>query len=223
MSSAATVTLRDTTIGKKMMMAVSGLVLFGFSIVHMLGNMQIFVGREAINSYHVLLYGLPTLLWSARIVLLAALVAHVVSAYQLTVINKRARPLGYARSHHAATSYAARTMVVSGVLLFLYLLHHIAHMTLGYTRGLGYAHDHVDVYANLVQSYRMPWMALISVVAALVFGSHVRHGAWSTFQSLGVSYRRYDTALRGAAVGIAAFVTLGYVSVPLAVMFGFVR
>jgi succinate dehydrogenase / fumarate reductase cytochrome b subunit len=104
------------------------------------------------------------------------------------------------------------------VLLFFYLVHHVAHMTLGLTTGLGYAHDHVDVYANLIRSYRVPWMALLSIAAALVFGSHVRHGAWSMFQSLGISHPRYDRTLRRTAVAIALVVTAGFVSVPLAVM-----
>jgi succinate dehydrogenase / fumarate reductase cytochrome b subunit len=112
--STATVTLRDTTIGKKMVMAASGLVLFGFSIVHMLGNMLIFAGPERINGYHVMLYGMPSLLWGVRIALVVALVAHMVSSFQLSRINRQARPLRYARTEHVVTSYAARTMLVGG-------------------------------------------------------------------------------------------------------------
>jgi succinate dehydrogenase / fumarate reductase cytochrome b subunit len=219
----ATLTLSDTTVGKKVVMATSGVVLFGFSVVHMLGNMQIFVGREVINSYHVLLYGMPALLWGARAVLLLALVAHAVSAMQLARLNRSARPQRYHQISTAATSYAARTMVVGGVILLLYLIHHIAHMTVGYTAGLAYAHDHVDVYANLVNSYRHPWMAGLSVTAALVFGSHVYHGAWSLLQTLGVNHKRYNGMLRSAAMALAIMVTLGYVAVPIAVVSGLVR
>jgi succinate dehydrogenase / fumarate reductase, cytochrome b subunit len=210
--------IRDTTLGKKFIMAASGVVLLGFSVVHMLGNMQIFVGRETINGYHVLLYGLPTLLWGARLVLVGAAVAHVVSAAQLTLMNRAARPQRYARSDRIATSYAARTMIVSGVFLLFYLCHHVAHMTVGVTAGLGYAHDHVDVYSNLVRSYQHAWMAIASIGAALVFGAHIHHGAWSLFQSLGFQSKR----IRGALVGLALGITAGYVSVPLAVLTGLV-
>ena len=215
-------TIRDTTVGKKMIMASSGVVLFGFSIVHMLGNMQIFLGPETINGYHALLYGMPTFLFTARLVLLLALAAHVVSAIQLARLNRAARPMRYKRSTRVATSYAARTMLVGGILLFLYLVHHIAHMTVGLTAGLGYAHDKMDVYQNLVASYRVPWMAGISVLFALIFGSHVYHGAWSLFQSLGVTHRRYNGLLRQSAIAVALAVTAGYVSVPLAVATGLV-
>ena len=219
----AAVTLTDTTVGKKIIMALSGVVLFGFSIVHMLGNMQIFVGREVINGYHVMLYGMPTLLWTARSVLLVALVIHMASALSLWSANRAARPHAYRKTDLIATSYAARTMVVGGMLLFLYLVHHIAHMTAGVTAGLGYAHDHVDVYANLVASYRVPWMATLSVVAALVFGFHVYHGSWSMLQTLGINHQRYNARLRSVAVAVAVVVTIGYVSVPVAVAARLVR
>ncbi len=216
--------LRDTTIGKKLVMALSGVVLFGFAIVHMLGNLQIFLGPEVINGYHVLLYSMPSLLWTARAVLVLAFAAHVVSAAQLAVQNRRARPLGYAKPPRsdAASAYAARTMLVGGVLLFGYLLHHVLHMTAGVTAGLGYAHDGVDVYANLVQSYRVPWMAGLSIAMTLVFAFHVYHGAWSMLQTLGINHRRYNRGLRRGAVGLGLLVAAGYLSVPCAVLAGWV-
>lgn len=218
----ATLNLVDTTIGKKVLMAVSGAVLFGFSVVHMIGNMQIFAGREVINGYHAMLYGMPVLLWTARLVLLAAIVVHAVTAVQLARLNRAARPQRYARSTRVASSYAARTMLLGGVLLGLYLVHHIAHMTVGVTAGLAYTHDHVSVYDNLVRSYSVPWMAALSVVMAGVFGTHVYHGAWSLLQSLGISHRRYTSGLRRAAMGLALVVAAGYASVPIAVMIGIV-
>jgi succinate dehydrogenase / fumarate reductase cytochrome b subunit len=95
-------------------------------------------------------------------------------------------------------------------------------MTVGVTAGLGYAHDHVDVYGNMVRSYRVPWMVAISVVGSLVFGSHLYHGAWSLFQSLGVSHPRHNRRLRRSAMGIALLVTAGFVAIPLAVLAGLV-
>src|SRR5690606_799811 len=130
--------------------------LFGFSIVHMLGNLQMFVGREAINGYHAFLYGMPSFLWTARAVLLIALVVHVVSAIQLAALNRRARPERYARigrrsrdgaggEHRVATSFAARTMIYGGLLLLVYLVYHVAHTVVGVTAGLGYTHSAVDL------------------------------------------------------------------------------
>jgi succinate dehydrogenase / fumarate reductase cytochrome b subunit len=218
----ATLTLRDTTVGRKIVMAASGVILFGFSIVHMLGNMQIFVGPEAINRYHVLLYSMPAFLWSARALLFAATIAHVVSAASLTVRNRAARPEGYRKRVHVASSYAARTMVYGGVLLAIYLTYHVAHMTAGATAGLGYQHDHLDVYANLVSTYQVPWAVALNVGAAMVFGLHVYHGAWSLLQSLGINHARYNVSLRQAAMALALVVVLGFVSVPLGVFFGVV-
>jgi succinate dehydrogenase / fumarate reductase cytochrome b subunit len=217
-----TLSIRDTTVGKKAVLALSGVILFGFAVVHMLGNMQIFVGREVIDGYHVMLYGMPGLLWTARVVLLLALVAHATTAVQLARLNRAARPERYARSTRVATSYAARTMLWGGILLLLYLVHHVAHMTAGFTAGLGYAHDHVDVYGNLVRSYRVPWMAGLSIVAAIIFGIHVRHGAWSLFQSLGIHHPRHTRLLRSVAIALALVVTAGYIAVPLAVVTGLV-
>jgi len=216
-------TLYSTTIGKKVVMALSGTVLFGFSLVHMLGNLQMFVGREAINGYHALLYDKPLFLWTARAVLLIAVAAHIASAVALTRQNRAARDVAYQRQHHVATSYAARTMFVSGVLLGLYLVYHVSHTVLGLTAGLGYQHSATDLYANQVATYQHPWAVALNVAMALVFGSHVYHGAWSLLQSLGINHRRYNRALRTGAMALAVVICAGFVSVPLGVLVGVVR
>lgn len=218
-----TLTLTRSTVGKKIVMAVSGTALFGFSLVHMLGNLQMFVGPEAINGYHALLYSMPLFLWGARAVLIVALVAHVVSAVQLTRANRAARDVAYQRKHHVATSYAARTMFVGGVLLGLYLVYHVAHTVVGVTAGLGYTHSPTDLYANQVATYQHLWAVVLNCAAALVFGSHVYHGSWSLLQSLGINHKRYNGPLRRAAVALAVAITLGFLSVPLAIYVGLVR
>lgn len=215
-------TIYETTIGKKAAMALSGLALFGFAIVHMLGNLQMFVSRQAINDYHAFLYGMPTALWLIRGVLLLALVVHVVAAIQLTALKRRARPVGYARVDHVATTFAARTMFYGGLLLLVYLVYHVAHTVGGLTLGLGYAHDPVDLYENQLRTYRVPWAVGLNAFGALVFGLHVYHGVWSLFQSLGVNHARYNRTLRQASIAIAVAVAAGFVAVPLAVYFGLV-
>lgn len=223
MMTTTTMRLQDSTIGKKMVMAASGTVLVGFAFVHLVGLLQIFRGPDVVNGYHVFLYGVPSLLWTVRALVLGALVAHVASATALARRNRLARPSGYARVRYLTTDYAARTMLLGGVLLGAYLVHHVAHMTAGLTAGLGYRHDHVDVYANMVQSYQVPWMAGLTVALTVVFGLHVYHGIWSMLQSLGVNHPRYNAALRRAAGAGAIALTLGYLSVPLAVVTGLIR
>jgi succinate dehydrogenase / fumarate reductase, cytochrome b subunit len=217
-----TLTLFDTTIGKKAAMAASGVVLFGFSIVHMIGNLQMFVGREAINAYHAFLYGMPSFLGTARAVLLFALVVHVVSAIQLAALNRRARPERYARIDRVATTFAARTMLYGGLLLLVYLVYHVAHTVVGVTAGLGYTHSAVDLYENQVRTYQVPWAVALNVAGGGIFGLHVYHGAWSMLQSLGLNHARYNVGLRRAAIGVALVVTAGFLAVPIAVFLGLV-
>lgn len=220
---ARSLTVLDTTIGKKAAMAASGVVLFGFAIVHMLGNMQMFVGRQAINDYHAFLYSMPSFLWTVRAVLFFALVVHVVSAVQLAALNRRARPQRYARIDHVATTFAARTMFYGGLLLLIYLVYHVAHTVVGFTAGLGYTHSAVDLYENQLRTYQVPWAVVLNVAGGLVFGLHVYHGAWSMFQSLGLNHARYNRGLRRAAVALGLAITAGFLSVPLSVYFGLVR
>ena len=225
---AKALTLTDTTIGKKMVMAVSGLVLFGFVIGHMLGNLQIFLGPKAFNEYSHFLRETPTLLWGTRLLLLVAVLAHLVSAAQLSFLNRGARPIRYRKKRSRVTSYAARTMLWGGVLVLLYIVYHIAHLTLGFTKGLGYEHMPLDpngipdVYHNVVSSFRVPWCAGVYAAANIVLGVHLYHGSWSFLQSLGLSHRRYDETVRSAASAIALATTAGFLAVPIGVYFGLV-
>jgi len=220
--------LTNTTIGKKMVMAVSGFVLFGFVIGHMLGNLQIFVGPDAINGYSHTLHSTPALLWGARVVLLAAIVAHVTTAVSLVRMNRAARPVAYAVKKDVATDYAAKTMFLSGITIALYIAYHLAHLTLGFTKGLNYqpsldANGLPNVYQNVVSSFKVPWCTAIYVVAQGALSLHLYHGAWSLFQSLGLNHSRYNDALRSSAVAVAMAVCVGFVSVPVAVLFGVVK
>ena len=191
-------TIPDTTVGKKYVMAVSGIVLFGYVIGHMLGNLQVYLGPRPINEYAHFLHSTPTLLWGTRVVLLLAVSAHIVSAIQLVMRNKEARPVGYQHKKNIATSYAALTMKISGPLILLYILYHLAHLTFGYTAGLGYEHLPMDanglpdVHSNIVNSFKVPWAVGVYVAAQVLLGLHLYHGAWSLFQSLGLNHPRYN-------------------------------
>ena len=218
-----TLTFGGTTIGKKAALAISGVVLFGFVIVHMLGNLQVFLGPEVYNHYAETLKGNPPLLWGARTVLLVAAITHVALVVQLYTRSLAARPVGYRVKKNIATSYAGATMKYSGPALLLYILFHLAHFTMpGLSLG-----DHefspVDVYGNFVAGFQVPWVTLLYVVANLLLGMHLYHGAYSMLQSLGLNHPRYNTRARYGARAFAFLVTAGNVVMPLSVLFGIIH
>jgi succinate dehydrogenase / fumarate reductase cytochrome b subunit len=161
-------------------------------------------------------------------VLLLALVAHVGSAIQLAQLNRGARAVRYRVKKNVATSYAARTMVWTGPLVLIYILYHLAHLTLGYNAGLGYEHLPLDanglpdVYHNVVMSFRVPWCVAIYVAAQVMLGMHLYHGAWSMLQSLGLNHARYNETARSAASAVAMAVVVGFLAVPIGVFAGLV-
>jgi succinate dehydrogenase / fumarate reductase, cytochrome b subunit len=214
--------LGDTTVGRKAALAVSGAILFGFVIQHMFGNLQVFLGPEVYNRYAENMKSLGALVWVARFVLLAALITHVALVVQLYKRSLAARPVAYRVKKNIATSYAAATMKYSGPALLLYIIFHIAHFTFpGLSLG-----DHQfssrDVYGNFIAGFQLPWVALLYVVANLLLGMHLYHGAYSLLQSLGLNHPRYNARARHGARAFAFLVTAGNVAMPLAVLFGII-
>lgn len=211
-----------TSVGLKYVMAASGLVLVGFVVVHFLGNALVYVGPEALNAYSALLHASAELLWLARIVLLTAIVAHIGAALKLAGKNTSARPRRYKKKRDHVTNYAARTMIWSGPILLGFILFHLAHLTLGVAPG-NYEHSTTDVYANVVRGFSIPWVSGLYIVSMLALGNHLFHGAWSMFQSLGMNHPTYNEKLMRLALGITVLVTLGNISIPLAVLLGIVH
>lgn len=211
-------TLYQNTIGKKVVMAVSGVVWFGYVIGHLLGNLLIYAGPDGINSYSAFLHASPVILWGTRLLLAAALVAHLVASTQLTLQNFAARPVGYFRKDDVATTYAARTMIWSGPILLLFLVYHLAHLTLGVAPGTSY--DAHDVYNNVVRGFQIPWLSALYIAAQGALGLHLYHGAWSFFQTLGANHPRYNDLRRQFATAATVLIIAGYVSIPLSVMTG---
>ena len=226
MATAAThkaLTLGDTSIGKKAVLAVSGVVLFGFVIVHMLGNLQGFLGPEVFNAYAEAAKSNGVVLWGARSVLLIALITHVVLVVQLYARSLGARPIAYKKKKYIATSYAGATMKYSGPALLLYILFHLAHFTYP-GLGLGvYEHSALDVYGNFVSAFQIPWVVALYVTANLLLGMHLFHGAFSLLQSLGLNHPRYNRRAKNGARGFAFLVTIGNVVMPLSVFFGVIQ
>jgi succinate dehydrogenase / fumarate reductase cytochrome b subunit len=215
-----------TTVGKKAVMAVSGLVLLAYLVLHMLGNLKVFFGPAELNGYAHWLrtIGQPFLhhgwfLWLARLVLLAAVLAHGTAAYQLSRRDLRARPQAYVHKRRQ-TSYATRTMRWGGVILGLFVVWHLLDLT---TLTVNPAAEQGHPYQNLVASFSTWYGGGIYCLAMLALGLHVRHGFWSAAQTLGVNNPRRDRALKLAANGLALLLTAGFLSVPVAVMAGLVR
>src|SRR5215467_3213372 len=173
----------DSTIGKKAVMAVTGLILFGFLIVHMLGNLQVFIGAEEMDRYSAMLHAVPELLWTARIVLLISVLAHIWSWIALAGTNKAARPVGYQKPATVQASLASRTMSLSGPIIAAFVIIHLLHLTTGTIHPGGFVELHA--YENVVSGFT-PLFAVFYIVAMLLVGTHLSHGIWSLFQSLGL-------------------------------------
>jgi succinate dehydrogenase / fumarate reductase cytochrome b subunit len=212
---AKAITLLDTTIGKKVVMAVTGLVLYGFVVAHMLGNLQVFMGPEQLNGYAKKLHDLGPLLWAARAVLVVAVVLHVLMAVQLVSRSAAARPIGYRQKKNPTTTYAALTMKFGGLALMLFILYHLAHFT--------FPGVPTDVYANVIAGFRVPWVSAIYVVAQIFLGMHLYHGAFSLFQTLGLSHPRYIDKARFVAQTLGIAVAAANVAMPVAVVAGVVK
>lgn len=207
------------TIGQKALMSVTGVVLFGFVIAHMLGNLQVYLGRAKLNAYGELLHSSPALLWTARIVLLVAVLLHAVLGLRLARLRGTARPSRYAVKKNIGSTTSSRTMVWSGLLIFFFVVYHLLHFT------LGSAHPNFipgDVYHNVVAGFRVVPASIAYIVAMVGLGFHLNHGAWSMFQSLGISHPRYTPMLRRFASIAATLIVLANISMPVAVLSGLV-
>jgi succinate dehydrogenase / fumarate reductase cytochrome b subunit len=209
-----------TTVGKKLVMAVTGAVLSVFIVLHLAGNLLIFAGRDALNAYAAALKAIPELLWLARLILLLAVVLHVLYAVQLTIINWRARPGLLARRRDIETSYAARTMIFSGPLILLYVVYHLMMFTFLIT---GPGHSPTDVYANMVAAFQVPAIAAVYIVAMLLLGFHLYHGLWSMLHTAGISTPGYRRWRRIAAPLVAVVIAAGYIAIPVSVLSGALR
>ena len=213
-------TLHRTTIGKKAIMAVSGVVLFGFVLIHMLGNLQLWMGPEQMHAYAVSLRGIPGGLWLARIVLLAAVGLHIWAAVALTGRNADARPTDYQyKRRDVATNYAARTMMWGGAIVLIFIIYHILHLTLGY----GPYYDPQNPYNNVVYGFRVWWISAFYIIANILLGIHLFHGGWAWFNSIGWNHPRFNHWRRGFATALAVVVVAGNVALPVSVMAGFVE
>lgn len=208
-----------TTIGQKATMAVTGIVLTGFVVIHMLGNLQVYIGPTKLNAYGELLKSSALVLWGARIVLLLAIGSHAILGMRLARLSGAARPTPYKMKTAIKSTLASRTMVYSGLLIFFFVVYHLLHFTVGTVHP---SFDHKDVYHNVIAGFRVVPASIAYIIAMLGLGFHLNHGVWSLFTSLGVSHPRYSNALRRVASLLATLLVLGNVSIPLAVLTGLI-
>jgi succinate dehydrogenase / fumarate reductase cytochrome b subunit len=215
-------------VGKKFVMAVTGLILFLYVLVHMAGNLQIYIGEEQLNAYAGFLHSstaLP-LLWGTRIVLLLAVGLHILAAWQLTIQNWSSRPRKYVRRKYREADIAARTMIWSGPIIAIFVIYHVLHLTVGAVQPAGefVLAGHVpDAYQNVVKGFQVGWVSVFYMVAVVLLGFHFYHGLWSWFQTLGWSHPSHNAARRWLSTALSVLVVVGDVSIPLAVLAGVVK
>jgi succinate dehydrogenase / fumarate reductase cytochrome b subunit len=210
-----------SAIGKKAVMAATGVIGIGFLILHVLGNLLAFRGPDALNSYSHFLKSNGELLWLLRGVLIVSLVLHVIAATQLTIQNRAARPVDYVRRESQVATVASRTMRIGGVLLLAFIVLHILHFTTGTLKPAG-VFSKGDVFGNVLASFRLWWVTLFYVVSMVALGAHLYHGAWSAVRSMGVSQPTDDPLQKRVSLAVALFIWAGFTIVPVAVFLGII-
>jgi len=210
----------DSTIGKKAVMAVTGLILFGFLIAHMLGNLQVFLGAAVMDHYAEMLHGTPELLWGARSVLLVSVLLHIWASIQLTGVKSAARPVGYVKPGNVQATKASKSMMLSGPVIAAFVIGHLLQLTTG-TLLPGFVELHA--FENVLLAFSNPIADVLYIVAMILVGLHLSHGIWSLFQSLGFSHPRYTPKIKKFAAVFSWILIAGFISVPIAVLTGIVK
>ena len=215
-------TFLGSSIGKKVVMALTGVILFGYVLGHMIGNLQVYLGPEALNHYAVVLRQIfhGWALWIVRVLMLVAVTLHIWAATALTLESRRARRVGYGEQKWKESTYASRTMRWGGVIIGLFVVFHILNLTTG-TVHPGFVEG--DVYHNFVAAFRNVPTSIVYMIAMIALGLHLRHGVWSMFQTLGVSHPRYIAMAKAAALLFAVIIVAGNLSFPIMVLAGVIR
>jgi succinate dehydrogenase / fumarate reductase cytochrome b subunit len=210
-------------IGKKAVMALTGAILFGYVVGHLIGNLQIYASDpDQINRYAAFLHNPANVvaLWGVRLALLAAVVLHIVASLQLWYLNRTARPVGYVKKDDVPASYAARTMLWSGPIIAAFVIFHVLHLTTGSVLELREAGLGPDVRYNVITGFQNYWISGFYIVAIVLLCLHLYHGVWSMFQSMGFSHPRYTPLLKKGAAIAAILIAIGNISIPVAVLTG---
>jgi succinate dehydrogenase / fumarate reductase cytochrome b subunit len=210
-----------STVGKKFLMALSGIVLFLYVIAHLLGNLQLYMGSEVINRYAEFLHANTGMLWTARIILLAAALVHVVAGVQLWLRKHEARPVPYRVRENVQASAASRTMIWTGLVIGAFVVYHVLDLTI----GVAHIGEYIELQPanNVLTGFSNPLPAFLYVVAMIALGFHLWHGVYAMFGSLGLSHPRYTAGVKRFAALIATLIALANISIPVAVLTGLVH
>ncbi|MFZ0594843.1 MAG: succinate dehydrogenase cytochrome b subunit [Bryobacteraceae bacterium] len=207
-----------TTIGQTALMSATGVVLYLYVFSHLLGNLLIFSGRGPINAYGILLHSHPVMLWTARSVLLIAVLIHIATGTKLWWLGRHtARPIPYARRKHVPPGYASRTMMRSGMVILIFVIFHILHLTTG---SIGLPFHELDIYGNVTAGFHIVWVSIVYAVAMVFLGMHLYHGLWTIFPLFGLSHPRLTRILKWPAHIFAIAIAAGFISIPVAVLAG---
>jgi succinate dehydrogenase / fumarate reductase cytochrome b subunit len=215
-----------SSIGAKVVMGVTGVMLIGFVIMHMVGNLQVFLGPEPLNAYGKMLHDLGGLLWVARFGLIGAVVLHIASGLRLASLNKAARPVRYVHETTVQASFASRYMKLSGLVVLAFVVYHLLHFTLGGavpddTNFLD-AQGRKDIYKMVVLGFQQPAVSAAYIIAMILLGLHLNHGATSLFQSLGLRNVKYNTIIDKVGPALSILVVVGNCSMPIAILTGLI-
>jgi succinate dehydrogenase / fumarate reductase cytochrome b subunit len=204
-------------------MALTGLMMIGFLFGHLSGNLLVFLGPDAINNYTQGLKNLPLVVWGTRAGMLVAVILHIVTAARLTRMNRAANPNRYAVSHSVAATLPSRTMFPTGAILLGYIVYHLAHYTLRLTNPEYQLLPETDTYHMVVMGFQSPFIATIYILAMIALGFHLNHGMRSALQTLGVSHRKYNFAIKTVPPVLCGLLALGFISIPVAVILGIIK
>jgi succinate dehydrogenase / fumarate reductase, cytochrome b subunit len=212
-------TFWDSTLGKKIVMAVTGAIGVGYLIGHLAGNLLVFRGQAKIDAYAAFLKSNPGLLWSARAILLLAVILHIIAALQLARMSQKSRPIAYKRWQAVGSDFASRTMRWTGPLVGIFIIYHLLH----FTTGTIHPDFHEgEVYHNITSGFRVWYGSAFYIIAMLALLTHLYHGAWSMFQSLGLNHPKYNRLVRTLATIVTVVIVIGFSSIPLAVLLGWI-
>jgi succinate dehydrogenase / fumarate reductase cytochrome b subunit len=216
-----------SSLGKKYVMAVTGVILFGYIIAHLLGNLQVFAGPTQINEYAAALKSNLPLLWGARLTLLAAAVLHIIAGVQLTHANRRARPERYSTFEILKSTSANRTLIISGLVILAFVIFHLAHFTIGWIDpsylALRDASGRHDVRSMMIKGFRNPVVTVFYIVSVALLCMHLSHGGASAFQSVGARSKKVERSFKRTSMIVAILLLIGYAAIPIAILAGLVK
>ena len=213
----------NSSIGCKVIMSVSGLLLVGFLLAHLSGNLLVFAGEEAINLYAKTLRDYLPILWLLRIGLIVMAVLHIFSGIKLTRMNQKAKPVKYKVNQSVKASFASRYMGLTGVVVLAFIFYHLAHLTFRFTHPAFQSLGDYDVYKMLMLSFSSPLLAMSYCICVVLLMVHLSHGVSSLFQTLGLNHSKYNGLIRTLGPALSTLLAIGYLSIPLSIMFGLIK